>query len=128
MIIDPTKPGNYKLQCGDVVLGIYRYFGYYFIVYKNAEGFINGLHVNADGRSVMNDSTYDLIERQPYEDFKDGDRAYFSQGVTWHRGIFAGIDNGKLLSYEDGRDKWASFGRIEPWQYCRRPNKEEMEE
>ena len=81
-----------------------------------------------DGSIGLYESGYDLIEIQPFEDFKDGDpvmvRDYDEK--EWQRKYFKEAKNGKAVCYVGGQTKWTTDGYAIGWSQCRRPTPEEL--
>jgi hypothetical protein len=68
----------------------------------------------ADGRLYENgESVLDLIEYSPYSHIKIDDPViYWESDMNKFRGYFAGIDDeGRPMTYIDGKTKWSSGGR-----------------
>lgn len=78
------------------------------------------------GEYSSEDHDLDLIEVQPWEDFKIDDPVLVSKdGVEWHKRHFAGCDdsNGYPMAFNNG---WTSFTAedstyVTPWKYCKKP-------
>lgn len=73
---------------------------------------------------IDEDSALDLIEVQPWEDFKIDDPVLVSDdGLNWEKGHFAGLDEeGNPLTFPYGGTSWSSDGCEFVWEYCKKPD------
>ncbi len=129
MIIDPTKPENYKLRNGYPVLGIYKNPESWLVVFEG-DGLIRPAIFSLSGsaNSISSDETYDLIERQPYEDFKRDDPVMVRNDPNgkWMPRYFNDVVDGVARCFELGSTSWSNDMYSTAWKFCRRPTKEEM--
>jgi len=71
----------------------------------------------------------DLIEVEKWGSFKIDDKVMVSHGGgCWHKGYFAGVDEGsnKAMVFDNGMTSWSTEKLPSVWSFCRRPTKEEM--
>ncbi len=72
-------------------------------------------------------SALDLIEVQPWDDFKIDDPVLVRdhEGERWKKRYFAGVsDQGKPLAFQSGSTSWSSEGEVLEWVYCKKPGQE----
>jgi hypothetical protein len=74
----------------------------------------------------------DLIEVNPYDDFKIDDKVMVSvNGVQWFKRHFAGVStlpsgNQVALAFDYGATLWSEDGNTSDWIFCRKPTAEEL--
>lgn len=74
-----------------------------------------------------NNHVLDLIEVQPWDDFKIDDQVLvkeYEEG-KWKKRYFAGVsDRGLPLAFKDGCTSWSSEGEALDWNFCKKPDQE----
>lgn len=79
----------------------------------------------ARGTFYQSDKThdYDLIEVDPYEDFKTDDPVLVrdEEDGEWEKRHFSHSKNGKPYTFMSGCTSWTSSGGTVTWNYCKGP-------
>jgi hypothetical protein len=88
------------------------------------------LHTDTGRYLIELESGLDLIEVNPWDDFKIDEPVLVrdSDDTDWMRACFAGVDSkGNPTSWFNGKNSWTTSSII-IWRQCRRPTPEELGE